>query len=262
MEIIGIKTPLINRGDEISKVLIGALKQQKIKLSDQDILVASSKVLAISENRVVELDSITPSSRAIDLGKRYKVPPELAELVIQESDIVLGGIPSLILTIRNNVLLANAGIDKSNTPDGWVSLLPSNSFVWANRLKSILQNELNVNMGVIVADSRSQPLRQGLIGVALGVAGIEPIVDERGHKDLYGRPLKITRRAIADDLVSAAQLIMGESNESMPFVLIRGASVSFTNRQISSSDFTIPLDTCLYFTILKQWTQRKQGKTD
>ena len=258
MEITGISTPIINKGDDIFSILFSALEKSNFMIQENDILVASGKVLAISENRIVKLSDVTPTIQAKELAIKYRVPAELAELIIQESDEILGGIPTLILTIRENVLLANAGIDKSNTPEGWVSLLPSNSFNWAKSIQSAILKKYGVNIGVIIADSRSQPLRYGLVGVALGVAGIEPIIDERGKTDLYGHPLRITRRAVADDLASAAQIIMGERNESTPFVLVRGAPLTFTNREIESKDFTISPDTCLYFKIIRQWIESKE----
>ncbi|MHA1713998.1 MAG: coenzyme F420-0:L-glutamate ligase [Candidatus Ranarchaeia archaeon] len=261
MEIIGVKTPLIRQGDNIIDVLFNALEKQGLDIEHHDILVVSGKILAIGENRVIKLSTVSPSPYAKEIADKYQITPELAELIIQESDTILGGIPTLVLTLRENVLLANAGIDKSNTPEGWVSLLPSNSFDYANHLRQAVKERFAAEIGVIVADSRSQPLRHGLIGVALGVAGIEPLIDERGHEDLYGRRLRITRRAVADDLASAAQIIMGESNESIPFVIVRDAPVSFTDRRINPQDFTISPDTCLYFTIFREWAKRNRLNT-
>ena len=261
LEIIGIKTRLIKPGDDLLEVLISTLESQKIRLHNHDILVISEKVLALTENRIVQLNTVTPTDHAIRLGKTYRLPPELTELIIQESDMILGGIPSLILSIRENVLLANAGIVKSNTPDGWVTLLPENSFSWASKIRKTLSEKYNTDLGVIIADSRSQPLRHGLISVALGVSGIEPIINERGKLDLHQRPLRITKRAVADDLASAAQIVMGEANESIPFVIIRDAPVIFTDRRIEPDDFTIKPDVCLYFTIFRQWAE-KQFQTD
>jgi coenzyme F420-0:L-glutamate ligase/coenzyme F420-1:gamma-L-glutamate ligase len=245
MQLLGIKTPLIKPGDDISGVLGKAMKKAGVKLKDNDILVIAESAVASAEERVVKLESITPSKKAIELSKLYETDPRKMELIIQESDEILGGIPGVVVTITKGVLSPSAGIDNSNAPEGHVVLLPENPKKSAVEIREKLMAEYKCNIAVIIGDSRTQPLRLGCVGIALACAGIEPVEDVRGRKDLFGKPLLITRRATADNLVSAAQIIMGEADESTPAVLIRDAPVGFIE---GSEDIpVIPREECLYF---------------
>lgn len=245
MQLFGIKTPLIKPGDDIAEVLIVALADGGMSLTDNDILVLAESAVATAQGRVVDLDNVIPSKKAIELSKIYENDPRKMELIIKESDEILGGIPGVVVTITKGVLSPSAGIDNSNAPEGNVVLLPVDPKKSAEEIRKKLEEEYKCSIAVIVGDSRTQPLRFGCVGIALGCAGIEPVEDIRGRKDLFGKLLLITRRATADNLVSAAQIIMGEADESTPGVLIRDAPVVFIN---GSAD--IPLitrDECLYF---------------
>ncbi len=245
MQLFGIKTPLIRPGDDFPEVLIRALKANGIRPLDNDILVLAESAVATAEGRVVELSSVKPSIKAIELSKVYENDPGKMELIIRESDEILGGIPGVVVTITKGVLSPSAGIDNSNAPEGYVVLLPEDPKRSAMKIRERLMDEYGCNVGVIVGDSRTQPLRLGCVGIALGCAGIEPVEDMRGRKDLFGKPLMITRRATADNLVSAAQLIMGEADESTPAVLIRDAPVRFIK---GSEDIpVISREGCMYF---------------
>ena len=245
MQLFGIKTPLIRPGDDMAAVLISAMKAAAISPLNNDILVLAESAVASAEGRVVELESITPSGKAIELSKLYENDPRKMELIIRESDEILGGIPGVVVTITKGVLSPSAGIDNSNAPEGHVVLLPKDPKRSAIEIREKLMKEYGCNIAVIIGDSRTQPLRLGCVGIALGCAGIEPVEDMRGHRDLFGKPLLITRRATADNLVSAAQLIMGEADESTPAVLIRDAPVRFIE---GSEDIPqIAREECLYF---------------
>ena len=170
--------------------------------------------------------------------------PHFVEIVVREADEIIGGVKGVLLTYRNETLIANAGIDYSNAPPGTVVLFPKSPQKAAQRIRSYLEEQFQKKIAVIIGDSRVQPLRRGTVGVAIAVAGMEPIEDFRGRKDLYGRELQITFRALADDLVSAAQLLMGESNEQIPAVLIKGAPIQI----VESPTFKmgIPKTECLF----------------
>lgn len=245
MQLFGIKTPLIKPGDDISEVLIVAIEDSGIRPHDNDIIVLAESAVATAEGRVVELESVKPSKKAFELSKLYENDPRKMELIIRESDEILGGIPGVVVTITKGVLSPSAGIDNSNAPEGHVVLLPEDPKKSAMKIREALMKEYGCALAVIIGDSRTQPLRLGCVGIALGCAGIEPVEDIRGHKDLFGKPLLITRRATADNLVSAAQLIMGEADESTPAVLIRDAPVRFI--QGSEDIPIISRDECLYF---------------
>jgi coenzyme F420-0:L-glutamate ligase len=164
----------------------------------------------------------------------------------------------VLLTIKNNTLMANAGVDKSNIPPGYASLLPVNPKASAMRIRREIMKRLGKTVGVLIIDSRTQPLRLGNIGMALGVAGFKPVADDRGRNDLFGNTLRITRRAVADNLSSACTAVMGESDESIPAALIRDAPVEFVDASFDSGEMWIGPDECMYMAIFEQW---RSGKT-
>jgi coenzyme F420-0:L-glutamate ligase len=217
------------------------------QLLDGDVLVLSSKFLAISEGRVVELGSVTPTEAAGRLSKRYGVQPELCQLILDESDEVLGGVEGFILTIKDGLLAPNAGIDRSNIEHGRVVLYPKDPQSSARGVADEVSRRRGKRVGVAVSDSRLMPTRRGTVGVALATAGLQGVRDMRGRPDLFGNPLRVTRQAIADDLCSAAQLIMGEADEATPVVLVRGVDpVLMGDYGYSTKDFAISTDQCVY----------------
>jgi len=159
----------------------------------------------------------------------------------------------VLLTIKNNTLMANAGVDKSNVPSGFASLLPVDSRASAERLRQEIKQRLGKEVGVLIIDSRTQPLRLGNIGMALGVAGFKPVADDRGREDLFGNELRVTRRAIADNLASACTAVIGESDESTPAALVRDATVEFLDDSFDSSAMWISPAECMYMAIFEQW---------
>ena len=245
MQLFGIKTPLIKPGDDFADVLIESLESSGITLQDNDIFILAESAVATAEGRIVNLEDIKPSKKALELSKVYQNDPRKMELIIRESEEILGGIPGVVVTITKGVLSPSAGIDNSNAPEGYVVLLPADPRKSAIQIRKKLMKKYNCNIAVIVGDSRTQPLRLGCVGIALGCAGITPVEDIRGRKDLFGKPLLITRRATADNLVSAAQVIMGEADESTPAVLIRDAPAVFMDESVEIPK--IPREECLYF---------------
>jgi coenzyme F420-0:L-glutamate ligase len=217
------------------------------RLRTGDILVASSKFIAISEGRVLSLDSVVPTGYAKELSLKFNISPQLCELIIRESDEVLGGVTGFILASKDGLLSPNAGIDKSNIEPGKVVLYPRNALESASTIVEAMEFRHGVRIGVVVSDSRLMPTRRGTTGVALAAAGLEAVVDLRGKEDLFGNILRVTSQAIADDLCSAAQLIMGESDEAAPFVLVRGVKGSLIGKmKYSASSFSVRADQCVY----------------
>jgi coenzyme F420-0:L-glutamate ligase len=191
-------------------------------LQDGDIVVAAESVVATAEGSVVRLKEVTPSEEAVRLSERYRMDPRLVQVVLQESDEVVGGIPGFLLSMKNGTLLPNAGVDQSNAPPGCVVLLPRNPDASAATIQREVRTRCGIRIGVIVADSRTHAMRLGCAGVGIGCAGIEAVIDERGREDLFGRELHVTQRAVADCIASAAELLMGEADESVPMALVRG----------------------------------------
>ncbi len=253
MQVFPIKTRIIRQDDNIVDVLLESLETLGITLLDNDIITMAETPLGTTEGQVVKLSEVEVSDKAKALGEKYEILSEVAELILQEADEILGGIPRVVLTIKNNTLMANAGVDKSNVPPGYASLLPVDSRASADHIRLEIKEKTGKSVGVMVIDSRTQPLRLGNIGMALGVAGFRPVADDRGRHDLFGNELRITRRAIADNLASACTAVMGESDESVPIALIRDAPVDFVDQSFDSSEMWMPPDECMYMAIFDQW---------
>ncbi|MHA2298141.1 MAG: coenzyme F420-0:L-glutamate ligase [Candidatus Hodarchaeales archaeon] len=245
IQIIPVKTKILRPGENLKEFIMQSLLEQEKKLHSRDIIVISSKLVAISQNRVVDLKEYSPTS-SIELEKS-ELDPRFISLVIQEADEIIGSVPGAILTLKDGILLANAGVDQSNaTGEGKAILLPENPENVAINIFSFLEKEYNCQLGVIVADSATRPLRRGTTGMAIATAGFDPVIDERGKVDLYGREMRITTRALADNLVTAAQILMGESNESTPIVIIHDLPENMFKR-VNNLSTQIEPNKCLFF---------------
>lgn len=245
MQVHSLEMPLVKPHDDIENLVIGCLTDAGVRVEDHDVIVVASKVIATAENRIVNLKAVEPSQRAAKLALKYGMDPAHVEVIIRESDWVLGGIHKTLITLKNGVLIANGGVDKSNAPSDHVILWPSDPDRWAVTLHDAIKRKLNASTGIVVADSRVHPLRIGTIGCAIGVAGFDPIREYRGVIDLFAKPLLISRLAVADDLASAAHVLMGEAAERKGMVLIKGAPIEDSSQK-SSKDMLIPPDQCLF----------------
>jgi coenzyme F420-0:L-glutamate ligase / coenzyme F420-1:gamma-L-glutamate ligase len=219
--------------------LFKSLNSSKFKFRDNDILVISSKYVSMSEGSVKRLDSVKVTGRALELASKYHMNAKLVELVIRESDYILEGIPGFLLAIKEGIIAPNAGIDKSNIPSGFVILYPRQPFKTAENLRQKFLLHLEVKVMVIIADSRLMPTRIGTTGIAIACAGFEPVEDERGKIDLFGNVLKVTLKAVADSLATIGVSAMGESNESIPAIIIRNTKVIATDRKLSWHDMAV-----------------------
>jgi coenzyme F420-0:L-glutamate ligase len=206
---------------------------------DNDILIISSKFVSMSEGAVVNLGKIKVSKKARALAAKCTMDEKMAELVLRECDYIVKGVPGFLLTIRDGMIAPNAGIDKSNVPNGFAILYPRNPFGTAEKLKQQFLTELGIRVGIVLADSRLMPTRIGTTGVAIACAGFEPVEDLRGKKDLFGNVLKYTFKAVADGLATMGVALMGESDESTPAAIVRGSSVKWSERRFSWRDMTV-----------------------
>jgi coenzyme F420-0:L-glutamate ligase/coenzyme F420-1:gamma-L-glutamate ligase len=246
MKLYAVKTEEVKTGDNVIQVALNAMKKQKLKLENNDILAFTSKIVAHAEGRLIRLDEVKPSEKARELAKKFCLQPEFAELILRESDKIYGGVEKALLTLKNSIMTANAGIDNKNAPQGFVVLWPLNPREWARETRETIKRETGKHVGVLIVDSGLVPLRIGTSGLALAVAGFKPIRDTRGWKDLYGKPLVITRHAVADDLASAAHLLMGEAAEKKPIVLIKEAPVDFDDGAYDAEDMAMPQEECIF----------------
>jgi len=262
MELFALKLPLIKKRDPLLDIIISELDGQGKSLKEGDIVVIAEKVVATSQGRVVNLSEVKQiSQEAKDLSELYDMDERYVELIIREASMILGGMKHVILAKVNDFLIANAGIDQSNAGPNKVVLLPNNlkKVVW--EFRAILKKKYNLNdFGVIIADSRVQPLRKGTIGIAIATAGFEPIEDLIGHPDLFNRPMEITTRAVADDLASAAQFLLSEADQRTPVVVIRGSNVEFSENPLTTPEMAP--EECLYMNIFSKYLLKHTKKTD
>jgi len=246
MRLYAVRTSIIKTGENLAEVILESLKKQNLKLEDRDVLALASKIVAYAEGRVAKLSNIKPSEKAKELAKKFSLQPEFAELILQEADKVYGGVERAVLTLKNGVLTANAGIDNKNAPVGFVVLWPKNAEKRAKDIREEIIHRTGKKIAVLIVDSGLVPLRLGTKGLALAVAGFKPVMDFRGEKDIFGKTLIITRHAVADDLASAAHLLMGEVAEKTPVVLIKDAPVVFDGGVYGCEDMMISPDECIF----------------
>ncbi len=225
--LIGI--PLIQPGEDLTATLLRAMDQTDLHLEDGDILVLAQKIISKAEGRLVHLSQVTPSQQALELAEQVQKDPRFVELVLQESNSVMRTRPgTLIVEHKRGFVCANAGIDHSNVrgPDGntegWVLLLPEDPDESARKLCESLERASGRRIGVLIIDSHGRAWRMGVVGTAIGMAGVPGLVDLRGESDLFGYHLQVTQVAAADELAAAASLVMGQAAESRPAVHVRG----------------------------------------
>jgi coenzyme F420-0:L-glutamate ligase/coenzyme F420-1:gamma-L-glutamate ligase len=223
--------PLVRPGDDLAALLIAACEQNALAPADGDILVVAQKIVSKAEGRYVDLAKVHPSARAAALAAEVGKDARLVEVILAESRRVVRTKPGvLIVEHRLGFIMANAGVDRSNIdPDVAaepVLLLPSDPDASAARLRERLAAHFRSRPGVIVTDSWGRAWRHGTVGVALGAAGLPALMDLRGHLDLFGHELRVTQTGFADEIASAASLIMGQADEGRPMVLVRGLTWS------------------------------------
>lgn len=223
--------PLIKPGESIGAILADAIRASNMTMQDGDVLVVAQKIISKAEGRYVDLGQVTPSAEAKELSDKTGKDARLVQVVLNESCTVLRHRTNvLVVEHRSGYVMANAGIDQSNldttlSPDH-VLLLPTDCNASAERLKVAMREAFNATIGVIINDSFGRAWRRGVVGVALGSAGIPALVDMRGMPDLSGRRLRITEVAFADEVAAAASLVMGQGAEGKPAVIVRGLSWS------------------------------------
>ncbi len=221
-QVRGVPTGIIRPGDDIISVLIAALQATSDVILEGDILVIAESALATAEGRLIKLGNVTPSPEAQALATEFGMDPREVEVIIHESDSIVGGITGFLLCMKNGTLLPNAGVDASNAPPGYLVPLPYDPDTSADQIRRAIIKRCGVHTGVIVADSRTHAMRVGCSGVAIGCAGMPSVIDDRGRSDLFGRKLLVTKRAVADNIATAAELVMGEADECMPIAIVRG----------------------------------------
>ena len=202
------------------------------EINDGDILVFSQKIVSKNEGRMLSLSSVNPSLLANGIASSYGKDPRLIELILSESERIVrmeNGI--IIVKTKHGFVCANAGIDESNVQDGYATLLPKDPDKSAILLKEKIEQKTRKNISVIISDTFGRPFRLGQTDVAIGIAGLEPILDYNGKPDTFGKIMRVTAIAVADEICSASELVMGKV-EKCPIVIVRNYSYNFSNAKI------------------------------
>jgi coenzyme F420-0:L-glutamate ligase / coenzyme F420-1:gamma-L-glutamate ligase len=211
--------------DNLDVIILESLKHAQVNLRDGDIVVIAQKIVSKAEGRIINLEHIKPSAKSLAIAKENGKDARIVELILNESKEVLrlfNGI--LIVETKQGFICANAGIDQSNVQDGYNNalLLPVDADRSANKIRDSLRKKTGgKDVAVVITDTFGRPFREGQTNVAIGIAGIEPIKSYIGTTDMYGKKLKVTEIAVADEIASAAELSMGKL-ERVPIVIMRG----------------------------------------
>jgi coenzyme F420-0:L-glutamate ligase / coenzyme F420-1:gamma-L-glutamate ligase len=230
--------PEIGAGDNLSQIIATAIAGAGLVPAPFDVIVIAQKIVSKAEGRFVDLGTITPSARALELAARTRKDARLVEVVLSESQEVLRAVPNvLIVRHRLGHVMANAGVDRSNVPGAAhdrVLLLPQDPDASAGRLRSELMARWQVPVAVLISDSFGRAWRNGVVNVAIGAAGLPSIIDRRGEYDREGRVLEMTEVGLADAVAAGAALVMGEASEGTPVVLARGLQWTATERNAAA----------------------------
>ena len=232
LELIALEgIPLIEEGDDLVEIILSAIKRNKISLSNGDVLVVAQKIISKSEGRYASLNDVKPSQQAIDLSIETDKDPKLVQLILNESkEVVRYRKGVIVVESILGLIHANAGIDRSNiksdSNNPRVLLLPEDPDKSATELREGIFKKTNKKIGIIINDSSGRAWRNGIVGIAIGSSGAEVLSDLKGNLDLFGNTLEVTEVGKADEVASAASLLMGQGKEALPVVLIKGLTES------------------------------------
>lgn len=250
LEVVAVPgMPLVGRGDDVAGLAKAALDKAGVQLQDDDVLVFTSKILSRAEGRFVDVSAVRPSARAVEVAAQTAKDARLVELILRESSEISRQTKNvLVVRHRLGFVVANAGIDCSNAvpPDAppgsgpWALLLPEDPDASAEKLRGAF----SARIGVVISDSFGRPFRLGTVGAAIGCAGLPPLWDRRGERDLHGRVLEQTITALADQVAATADLVAGQADEARPLTLVRG--LHFTLSQSPARELCRPPDEDLY----------------
>jgi len=239
--------PIIKESDDLADLICEAAERQGTPLQNGDILIVSHVIVSRAEGNVVNLDDITPSEFAKNIALQYNRDPSLIEVVLRESkSIVRMGEGHIIAETKHGFICANAGVDRSNVPgERNVAPLPIDPDASAQRIRKRIKELTGKDVAVIISDTHGRALRRGEINVAIGIAGMKPIRDRRNETDLFGYTLRIKQTAIADELCSAAELVIGQADEGVPAAIIRGYPYEKAE-EVSARDLIWPKEKALF----------------
>ena len=228
--------PLLKEGDDLAAIIVSRARQLGVGIRNRDLVVVGQKAVSKAEGRIIDIDSVSPSARAAKIAKKTGKSAGFVEIVLRESSEVLrADKEAFIVRTKRGATCLNAGVDKSNVKGNTTyALLPQDPDASARRLRKRIWQLTGRQVAVVICDTRSRPFRKGQVEESIGVAGLNPLIDYRGQKDLFGYTLRFKNVAIADELASAAELVMGQGRERTPIAIIRGLTrVRFQNHASS-----------------------------
>jgi len=248
VSVIGLESfPIVKRGDDLAELIVTVLQREGVSLNDGDVVVVAHKVVSKAEGRIVRLRDVKPSEKAGEVARVTGREPTLIELILRETKRVVKASPEiLIVENRQGLVCINAAVDKSNVKgEDAYALLPTDPDKSAKRLCSEIMKLTGKTVAVVISDTYSRPFRRGQVEFAIGIAGLNPFRDYRGKKDLFDYVLKVKNTALADEIASAAELVMGQGEEGVPVAVIKGLGVDW-KENASSGDLLISRDEDLF----------------
>ena len=214
--------PVVRVGDDIAQLTLSALKENEIRMVEGDILVITHSIISIVEGRYHTLEDVEVSERAELIAEKTGDDPRRVEVALRESTTIIREDPVLITRTTQGIITDYSGVDESNAPEGSLIVLPKDPDKSAQRIHQSLSEQLSFNVPVIITDTLGRPWRKGAVNHAIGVAGMSPFVVNRGKEDLYERELRGSLVCLADQVAAATELVMGQADEGVPVVIVRG----------------------------------------
>lgn len=245
LEIIPIEgMPLVKELDDLPELILTILQTNTQEPKPGDILIVSHSIVSVAEGRIFDIEAMDISDRARMIAEEIGQEPAKVELALREADKIIRESPVLITQTRHGIITDYSGVDSSNAPSGKFIALPEDPDDSANKLHVILSKAFGFHLPVIICDTQGRPWRKGATNLAIGIAGISPFTDNKGRKDLYGRELQSSLVCLADEVAAAAELVMGQADEGIPIVLIRG--IEYERGNGSASDILRSRDKNLF----------------
>lgn len=231
---------------DIFELLLDALQKNHEKLCTGDVIVISSKFVSVAQGRLIDVRNVKTSKYGKVISSKFQMRSEIAEIILRESDEILGGVVGFAIAATDGIMAPNAGIDKSNAKKDMLILYPNEPYLVAEQLCRRIFLKFQIRVGAIIVDSRLMPTRVGTSGIAIASAGIEPVLDMRASMDLDGNPLKVTFQAVADNIATIANHKMGEGAETRPFAIVSCSGVKLTHRRINPNETIVSSEQCVY----------------
>jgi len=248
VQIIAVEgIPLVKPGDDIAEQIRDAAARQGTPIQNGDILIITQSIVSKSEGTIIKLDSVTPSEFSKSIAEELNRDPRLVEIILRQAKgIARMGNGHLITETKHGWICANSGVDVSNMDNGEaVTVFPADIDESANRIRRRIYELSEKRVAVIVSDTMGRPFREGQINLCIGCAGIKPIFDRRGEKDLFGYVLRVKQIAVVDELASAAELVIGQADEGIPVAIIRGYRYP-KSEKARSTDMVMPKEKNLF----------------